>query len=1487
MKDSLRSAFRRSSTGRSRPESSASRKAKSRVIVISLFVCSLFLLVPTLFLSSGAVQGQKGGSGVAQKPPQGPSYEVFSSEASWFRETPALRDLQPEPLSAERAEKIRKVKEDLEKNPANVKRIRPAQDPTMTGPFTDSAINNFQHRPDGVNVVTNPIQNFDGPDMDFGATLFGGRFAPPDTNGAVGPNNFVITTNSMVQVFNKSGVAAGPAVRISQLLVGVPNAADDDGDPICLYDSLADRWFILQFNLRFDAQNRMSVHVAVSKTGDPTGTYFAYEFRTNPGRFVDYPHVGVWTDGYYMSSNDFTPPGVAPFLGAGFYAMERAKMLIGDPTAKIIGINSATADDGGLLPTNLQGFTAPPNGTPNVFFEWFADEFGPPGNVLRPFVLTPNYVTPASSTLVAGTDIPITDFDARNPAGRADIDQPAPGEGLDGIADRLMHPLNFRVLSGGVQSYVLNWTVNVSGVNPTNAATYQGGIRWMELRRNAGTGAITINQEATYAPGSGSGTGRNLWMASVAQDGEGNIGLAANATGPGPTPAALNPTAVYTGRLAGDPVNTLPQGEVDALTAVTKGVQTATSNRWGDYSSLFVDPADECTFWGAFEYVDSPTASFDWNTRVFSFKVNPNCVTAPRGTFSGTITDCATGLPVQNAVVETTNPIGFLRVTPANGTYSITAAPGTYQVKASKAGFGQATGTVTVTAGGNAILNLCLAPTAIIASAGATIVSESCAPANGVLDPGETVTVSFCVQNTGSANTVNLVGTLQASGGVTSPSGPQNYGVVVAGGPPVCRNFTFTVSGTCGGTVTASIQFQDGATNLGTVTYTFTLGVQAVAFTQNFDGVVAPALPAGWTATVVTGPPGTVNWVTSNAGTPAPPADTAPNAAFVPDPAVVTDVVLDTPTIAITTNTARLTFRNNFDLESTFDGGVLEIAIGAGAFTDIITAGGSFVAGGYNSTISTAFGSPIGGRQAWSGISGGFITTTVNLPAAAAGQNVKLRFRRATDNSVSQVGWRVDTISLTDGFTCCGAGGGGGGPCTENFDGVTAPALPTGWTATTAIDCANSNPWATSSAGTPAPPADTPPNAAFVNDPNCISDERLDGPNFGIISTTATVSFRNNFNMETGFDGGVLEIKIGGGVFQDILAAGGTFGTGGYNGTISVNFGNPIGGRQAWTGNSAGFITTTVNIPAAANGQNIVLRWRRGSDSSVSGQGWRIDTITSTGTSCGGAVCNSITCPANITQSNDPGRCDAVVNYPPPTTSGTCAAPTCTPPSGSMFPVGTTTVTCTTAGPPQRQCTFTVTVNDTEAPMITCPGPQTAVAPSTCPISTSAIGTFPPPVATDNCPGVTVACVPPSGTPFPVGTTTVTCTATDASGNTATCSFAVTAFNVCLQDDNNPGNRLLIQVVANSPTAPYRFFCANTPTPFTGVGKIEGNRPGSCLFGLTHNTAAVRVRANWSTNTQSGDASIQSPPGTERCGIQDRDMTDNNCGGAPQTSRKQ
>ena len=144
----------------------------------------------------------------------------------------------------------------------------------------------------------------------------------------------------------------------------------------------------------------------------------------------------------------------------------------------------------------------------------------------------------------------------------------------------------------------------------------------------------------------------------------------------------------------------------------------------------------------------------------------------------------------------------------------------------------------------------------------------------------------------------------------------------------------------------------------------------------------------------------------------------------------------------------------------------------------------------------------------------------------------------------------------------------------------------------------------------------------------------------------------------------------------------------------------------------------------------------------------------------------TITCPTNITRSNDPNQCGAVTTYPAPTTTGTCGTITCSPASGSFFPKGTTTVTCTaTAGP---SCTFTVTVNDTQPPTITCPANITRVTfgPST-PVTYSA------PAFADNCPGSTVVCTPPSGSNFAPGTTTVTCTATDGSGNTATCSFSI------------------------------------------------------------------------------------------------------------------
>jgi len=191
-----------------------------------------------------------------------------------------------------------------------------------------------------------------------------------------------------------------------------------------------------------------------------------------------------------------------------------------------------------------------------------------------------------------------------------------------------------------------------------------------------------------------------------------------------------------------------------------------------------------------------------------------------------------------------------------------------------------------------------------------------------------------------------------------------------------------------------------------------------VGFSENFDNVTPPALPPGWLATNALGPP--PMWVTSNSGVPNPPADSQPNAAFIDDPAVVSDKRLDSLAFPIPTATsAQLTFRQNFNLEASdvdpnlgFDGSVLEISTdGGNTFRDILAAGGSFVVGGYNRTIGTDRGSPIAGRQAWSGNSEGFITTVVDLPFILTGE--KLRWRMASDNSGSSEGWRIDTVHVS------------------------------------------------------------------------------------------------------------------------------------------------------------------------------------------------------------------------------------------------------------------------------------------------------------------------------------------------------------------------------------------------------------------------------------------------------------------------------------------
>lgn len=283
-------------------------------------------------------------------------------------------------------------------------------------------------------------------------------------------------------------------------------------------------------------------------------------------------------------------------------------------------------------------------------------------------------------------------------------------------------------------------------------------------------------------------------------------------------------------------------------------------------------------------------------------------------------------------------------------------------------------------------------------------ISDAPGDNDGFPEPGETVNITIPLTNqTGNAATGT---TLQIVG-----AGSANYGTI-SHNATVSQSISYTVpaAAACGSAITLTLNVNS---NLGPVSFTrtFIVGVPTTTFSENFDGVTAPAIPAGWTAAVVQS--GT-NFITSTNN-----SDTAPNSAFALDPTSVgggTD--LTSPSIPITASAATVTFRNRYDTEAGWDGGVLEISVNGGVFQDIITAGGSFIQNGYNGTLGAGANNPLANRQAWNGLSGGFITSKVQLPASAAGQNVRLKWRFGADDNTAGLGWNVDTIQVAGSYGC-------------------------------------------------------------------------------------------------------------------------------------------------------------------------------------------------------------------------------------------------------------------------------------------------------------------------------------------------------------------------------------------------------------------------------------------------------------------------------------
>src|SRR5467141_854501 len=603
-------------------------------------------------------------------------------------------------------------------------------------------------------VSTTPGLDFDGIGAD--------GVAPPDTNGSVGATQFVQIVNVEYAVYNKTSGALllGPT-PIHNIWSGFNgDCANGDGsDPVVLYDKSAQRWVVGQMNIKLNAYC-----MAVSTTSDATQSYYRYEFSFGSNT-PDYPKLAVWPDAYYWTANTFSGP--TTFIGANPCAFDRATMLSGGPANAICMQQNPSVDS--LLPADLDGTTPPPTGEPNFYLQMVT-----PSN-LNLFQFHVDFTTPSNSTFTGPTAIPVAPF-SEACGGRTCIPQPGTTQQLDSLGDRLMFRLAYRNF-GDHESLVVNHSV-VAGSSV--------GVRWYEIRSPNVT--PTVFQQGTFSPDP-----QYRWMGSIAMDQSGDIAVGYSASSSSNFPAVR-----YTGRVPSDPAGTM---ESENSIIEGTGSQTNGTSRWGDYSGMSVDPADDCTFWYTNEYLTT-NGSFNWKTRIGSFK----------------FTSCGrTGSSLSaTTLISSLNPSALGQAV----TFTATVKPAT--------GSGTPTGTVTFNDGATV-----LGPGTL---SGGTATLTTSGLGAGV----HSITAIYGGDASFASSTspvlMQTVNKAASSTSVVSSNSASNRGAAVT--------FTATVTSSATGTPTGTVTFQDGATALGTGTLsggtaTFTtsvLGAGAHSITAIYGG---------------------------------------------------------------------------------------------------------------------------------------------------------------------------------------------------------------------------------------------------------------------------------------------------------------------------------------------------------------------------------------------------------------------------------------------------------------------------------------------------------------------------------------------------------------------------------------------------------------------------------------------------------------------------
>ena len=406
-----------------------------------------------------------------------------------------------------------------------------------------------------------------------------GGCIPPDPMLAAGPNHVVQVVNaSAMRIHDKTGAVILGPIQLKTLWTSGICATNDDGDPVVTYDWLADRWLVAQFS------QTNQICVAVSQTPNPAGAYYVYQFATP--NFPDYFKIAAWGDAYYVSANEDTYSAIA---------LERTKMLAGQAATSIRFAGQSNF----LMPAQLAGKIAPPAGTPGIYYTFKDSAFhGGGADRLEFYHFNANFTTPASSSFTLAQSVPITAYNY-TVCGFFQLNcvpQLGTASRLDAVSEWPMWALNYRHFGAGDERLTGAFTIG-GGSNVAN-------IRWFEVRRN-GASAYTLRQEGTVGD-----TTTHRFMPSIAMDQCGNLGLGYNASS-----STINPALRYALRLRDDALGTM-----QAEATLHAGTGSQTSNRWGDYAAVVLDPADECSFWMTGEHYNANSGN-QWQTRIGKFKL--------------------------------------------------------------------------------------------------------------------------------------------------------------------------------------------------------------------------------------------------------------------------------------------------------------------------------------------------------------------------------------------------------------------------------------------------------------------------------------------------------------------------------------------------------------------------------------------------------------------------------------------------------------------------------------------------------------------------------------------------------------------------------------------------------------------------------------------------------------------------------------------------